>query len=605
MTIRFLSLVFLTCVAYFPAHEAGFVWDDEDGYVMKNPYLFSAQGLIPIWFDPGATPQFYPLVFTTFWVEYHLWGYHPMGYHIVNVLLHGLNSGLLFLLMRRLNVPGAWLIAAIFAVHPVHVESVVWVTERKNVLSGACYLGAFLAYLRFATWETPADGPRAWRWYALSLVLFFGALLSKTVTCSLPAVLILVWWWKRGLPTLREFYPLVPMFVLGAAMAATTSWVEREYVGATGEDFNLTAVERCLIAGRALCFYVGKLFWPHPLMFNYPRWHIDATDPWQYVYPAVVLAVGLILLIPAIPLWPWRRQAAPRPPARGPLTACLIFAGTLVPALGFFNVYPMKFYFVADHFVYLASTAIIALAVAGVWRFTRHWPLLARNVLAILAGALLMVLGYLTWHQCKIYRDPDTLWLDTATKNPTAFLAQFNLGTGYLKQDKLDLAIRCFAEAEKSAKFADLYANWGIALAKKGDYVTAYQKLSQALTYPSGNPGREAKFPSIRMEMDARTSFNLAKVLEQQLGTRDATEQQRLDMKKEMLERYASAAGVFQKLIKGDPYNPNLVENLEGAGYALMKLGQHEEAAECYRRLVELAPQNSGYRQNLEKATSR
>ena len=194
--MRFLILVLLVLLAYAPAYRTcGFIWDD-DGYVEENKTLRSTVGLREIWLRPGATPQYYPLVFTTFWVEYHLWGLRPMGYHIVNVLLHGLNSGLLWLLLRRLNVSGAWFAAAIFALHPVHVESVAWVTERKNVLSGFFCLLAFLAYLRFAPPERPEEKP-AWRWYAVSLGLFLAALLSKTITCSLPAVLVLVYWWKR------------------------------------------------------------------------------------------------------------------------------------------------------------------------------------------------------------------------------------------------------------------------------------------------------------------------------------------------------------------------------------------------------------------------
>ena len=423
--IRFLVLVLMVLLAYVPAYrECGFIWDD-DSYVFDNSMLRSTLGLREIWFRPGATPQYYPLVFTTFWLEYHLWGLWPAGYHLVNVFLHGLNSGLLWLLLRRLNVAGAWFAAAVFALHPVHVESVAWVTERKNVLSGFFCLLSFLAYLRFAPPEQPSGGKLAWRWYAAALLLFALALFSKTITCSLPAVLVLVYWWKQegqGRAPGR-LLALVPMFVLGALLARQTSYLETHFVGAEGEDFAFTFTERCLIAGRALCFYAGKLFWPYPLMFTYPRWHIDAADPWQYLYPAAVIMFFAVLA------WLTFRPAGKSwQPGRGPLTACLIFVGTLLPALGFFNVYPMIFSFVADHFQYLPSIALIALSVAAVHRLAESRRWLQTRTASGLAGSLLIVLGSLTFKQCGIYRDVSTLFLDTLAQNPDAWMANSNLG---------------------------------------------------------------------------------------------------------------------------------------------------------------------------------
>src|SRR5216684_8061750 len=226
------ALVVLTLVAYIPAAGCGFIWDD-DAYVTNNRTLRTAAGLQDIWLKPGSVPQYYPLVFSSFWVEYHLWELAPAGFHWVNALLHGLNVALLWLILSRLGVPGAWFAAAIFALHPVHVESVAWITERKNVLSGLFYLAALLAYLQFVlpapgaglltrpkasrrvqqTLAERASAERAasrspfsvlrslfsagsWGWYGLALILFLCALLSKTVACSLPAALFLLLWWK-------------------------------------------------------------------------------------------------------------------------------------------------------------------------------------------------------------------------------------------------------------------------------------------------------------------------------------------------------------------------------------------------------------------------
>jgi protein O-mannosyl-transferase len=191
-----LALVVMTLFAYWPAiHEGGFIWDDDD-YVTANKTLRDMSGLKDIWFSPKATPQYYPLVHSGFWIEYQLWGLHPTGYHITNVLLHAFAALLLWRLLSSLTVPGAWLAAALFALHPVHVESVAWVTERKNVLSAVFYLGAALVYLKWA--DTKATGGRRPRAYFGALLLFICALLSKTVTASLPAALILVMWWKDG-----------------------------------------------------------------------------------------------------------------------------------------------------------------------------------------------------------------------------------------------------------------------------------------------------------------------------------------------------------------------------------------------------------------------
>src|SRR5688572_14862801 len=361
-------LLAMTLIAYLPAFRAGFIWDDPD-YVVNNATLRSLDGLRQIWFVPRATPQYYPLVHTSFWIEYQLWRLNPAGYHAVNVLLHALAAVLLWRVLKLLDVPGAWLAAAIFAVHPMHVESVAWVTERKNVLSGVFYLAAALAYFRssFGLWgsgigedkDTAVDSsntrhPKPDTRYSLSLGLFVCALLSKTVTASLPATILLVIWWKRGRITRRDVVPLIPFFVIGVALALNTARLEREHVGASGAEFDFSALDRILIAGRAAWFYAWKLIAPVNLSFIYPRWTIDDRAAWQYAFPlaAVALVAALFVLRHRI--------------GRGPLVAILFFGGTLVPALGFFNVYPMRYTFVADHFAYHASIGIIVLIAAAV-----------------------------------------------------------------------------------------------------------------------------------------------------------------------------------------------------------------------------------------------
>jgi hypothetical protein len=243
---------------------------------------------------------------------------------------------LVALVLYRLSVPGAYFAAAIFALHPVQVESVAWITEIKNTLSGVFYLGATIAWLRYRD----KGGGTA---YALAFLLFILALCSKTVTATLPAALLLIQWWRRGrLERLSDVLPLAPFFIFGVAAGLYTVWVERALIGAEGAAFDLTFIERLLVAGRALWFYAGKLVWPVNLLFIYPRWSVSQNEWRQYIYPAAALAVIVVA-------WALRKES------RGPLAGVLYFAGTLFPALGFFNVYPFQFSFVADHFQYLAS----------------------------------------------------------------------------------------------------------------------------------------------------------------------------------------------------------------------------------------------------------
>ncbi|HEX4826516.1 MAG TPA: tetratricopeptide repeat protein [Candidatus Polarisedimenticolaceae bacterium] len=434
------ALVLLTVVAHAGAFRAGFIWDDDD-YVTENTALHDLHGLGRIWFELGAVPQYYPLVHTTFWIEHQLWDDHAAGYHAVNVLLHAANALLLWTIMRRLGLSGCWLAAAIFAVHPVHAESVAWITERKNVLSGLFYLSSLLAWLRF-------DDEEDRRAYLSSLALFACALLSKTVTATLPAAFLVIAWWRRGTLRRADILPTLPFFALGAAAGALTSWMERFYVGAVGGDWALSFVERFQVAGRAVWFYLGKLIWPHPLMFIYPRWR-----------PATWGTAGFVWLIAAVAtlaaLWALRDRVG-----RGPLAAALFFGLTLGPALGFVNVYPMRFSYVADHFQYLASLGPIVLAAA--WIARQSWRPVA-------AGVALAVLTILTWRQETIYASEETLWRKTIETDPNVFIAQNNVGGMLLNRGRGNEAEAYFRRAIAiEPTYPEAYDNLGIVLHDQG-----------------------------------------------------------------------------------------------------------------------------------------
>jgi tetratricopeptide (TPR) repeat protein len=422
-------------LAYLPALRCGFIWDDDD-YVKNNPVLRSPEGLRRIWLDLHATPQYYPLVHTSYWLEYRLWGLNPAGYHAVNICLHALAAVLAWRVLAFLQVPGAWVAAALFALHPVCVESVAWITERKNVLSTVFYLGAALAYLRYACGAEVAQrrGSSA-GWYAAAFALFVCALLSKTVTCSLPAALLLVFWWQRKRPMWAALLGLVPLFVLGLVLGLLTVWLEKYQVRAAGEEWNLSLVERFLVAGRALWFYVGKLVWPARLTFIYPRWSIDAGAWWQYLYPAAALTALTALWLARVRI------------GRGPLVAVLFFAGTLLPALGFVDVYPMRYSFVADHFQYLASLGLIALGAAVGWRAARRLGRGGQKAGATVLVVVLATLGTLTWRQQSAYVNLESLWRDTLRKNPSAWIAHNNLGNILQARGQLDEALSHYRQA--------------------------------------------------------------------------------------------------------------------------------------------------------------
>ncbi len=332
-------------VLYSPALSGGFLWDDPDN--ITPPELRSWSGLPRIWFQWGATQTYYPVLHTLYWVEQKLWGDATLGYHLASILFHSISVCLVYWIVRRLKIPGALLAAAIFAVHPVYVESIAWITEQKNTLSGMFTLASILVYLRF-------DDSRRRATYAGALGLFLLALESKATAVTLPVALLVILWWKRDrLSWRRDLAPLLPWFALSLLVGLFTIWYERVYVGVQGQQFELSLTQRCLLASRAVWFYLGKLFWPADFTFIYPRWELDPIEAWQYLYLAATLALLAIA-------WLLHRRS------RAPLAALLFFLGTLFPLLGFFPTYIFSYTYVCDHFQYLPSLGIVVLVSAGI-----------------------------------------------------------------------------------------------------------------------------------------------------------------------------------------------------------------------------------------------
>jgi protein O-mannosyl-transferase len=521
-------LLVVTLAAYYPAWHGGMLWDD-DAHVTK-PELQPAAGLWRIWFDVGATAQYYPVVHSAFWVLHSVFGDDLFGYHLVNILLHATSAFLFAVILTRLAVPGAMVAAFIFALHPVHVESVAWVTELKNTLSGVLFLTAVLSYLKF-------DAERRRGACAAAFALFVLALLSKSVTAVLPGVLLVVFWWKRGTLRWREdARPLVPFMAVGVVSGLATAWIERVQIGAEGAPYQLTIVERGLIAGRAIWFYLGKLLWPSDLVFSYPRWPVSQAVWWQYLPPLGVVAL-------AAAAWAWRRRS------RAPLAILLLFVGMLFPALGFFNVYPFRYSFVADHFQYLASLAIIPPLAAAIAFASAKLPMDRRQATAIAILAVAAPAAALTWRQCHQYTDAETLYNAILERNPSSWMARSNLGRSILLRA---------GESGSDALLEDAAQHFRTALQLKPDFPQAHNNLGTTLL-------------RLRRFDEAKAEYRAALALKPQ----DA----------EVRQNLALAYGT--------------------AGNALLTAGRVDAAVAEYRQALEFAPAEAETHHNLASALAR
>jgi tetratricopeptide (TPR) repeat protein len=554
-------LLAIVVVCYLPALRGGWILDD-DVYVTANPHLRSAAGLRHIWLEPGALPDCYALVYSLFWAEFHAWGLAPLGFHAVNIALHAGCVLLFWQLLKRLSVPGAWLAAAIFAVHPVCVESVAWVSEGKNTLSLLFALGSILAYLRFDPVEAASDsaaGNRA-HYYALSLGLFTAALLAKTQVAVLPAVLLVIFWWKRGSVQWKTAKPLVPFFILAGLMAGLTIWIEMHFNGAGGEAYTRTFGERFSIAGRAFWFYLGKLSWPQPLVFIYPRWAIDAGRRSQFVFP---IAVGGIF----VALYFARNKIG-----RGPLAAMLCFAAFLFPISGFFNICYQRFSYVADHFQYHAACAMIALAVAAIWTLTQ-WIAARmpnrnqlRHVAGAVAAATAAICALTSWQRCCVFADAQALYQDTLAKNSNCPVAENNLANVLLQSAQTDRAMEHFRRAiELQPDYAEAHANLGAALLESGRCEKAIEHYEEA----------------IRLKPDFSQAHN-------GLGLAFA----KTNHLKEAIQQYELAI-----LLK-----PNFADPQINLGALLLAKGDREGATARLQRAVELASDDATAHSNLGSA---
>ena len=577
--------VVLAC--YWPALHGGLVWDDPAH--VTRPELRSWAGLGRIWFDLHATQQYYPILHSAFWIEHRLWGDATLGYHLVNCLLHAAACCLLALVLRRLwqadpagtprsqgAVPAGteWLAALIFAVHPVGVESVAWISEQKNTLSLVFYLLAAFVYLDF-------EIRRRRRSYGLAFGFFLLALGTKSVTATLPAALLVMLWWRKGKLSWRsEVRPLIPWFLVALVAGLFTAWVERKFIGAEGAGFDLSAGQRVLLAGHVVWFYLGKLFWPADLMFIYPHWDVPAAGTEWYFYLGGALAVTATL-------WFIRQRY------RGPLAGWLFFGGSLFPALGFFNVYPFLFSYVADHFQYLASLGVIATFAAGLGLLLAGAGPRGRIVGQVFCCLLVGGLGCLSHRQSRMYADGETLYRTTLAQNPDCWMAHNNLALMLVKSP--------LGEAEAVAHYQE-------ALRIKPDYAEAHNNLAVELAkLPGRQPEAMAHYAeALRIQPDyAEAHSNLAIELAKLPGRETealAHYELSLRLKPELAEVHYNLANALSKVPGREPealahyeqalrLNPDYAEAHYNLANTLANLpGREAEARGHYMQALRIKP---------------
>ena len=610
-----LVLIALVFVAYSQVLSAGFIWDDES-HLTRNPCVVGPLGISEIWTTTRAV--YYPLVLTTFWALHKVIGLNPLPYHLLNILLHAASAILLWRLLQLLRVPGAWLGAALWALHPVMVQSVAWVTELKNTQSCLLYLLSISFFLKWedqgasvSTLPPPRIGNRSLVAFGLSLLLFVLATLSKPSVVMLPFVLALCIWWMRGRIRWSNALSLSPFALIAAVVSAWTIWEQKFHARAVGGDWAQTFPERLIIAGRAVWFYLGKLLWPHPLIFIYPRWHVDSSKVIAY-FPLVWAIAALIVL--------WFIRAGW---ARAVFFASAYYFISLFPVLGLFTVYFFRYSFVSDHFQYLASMGPLALAGAGITAVVgrlRHTPpelasgtdpaQSARHALpvvsrtfvptACLGGAPLILLAFLTWQQTTEYRDLIALYTATLKKNPGCWMAHYNLGIILKEQGYTDQAMGHYQDAiTLRPVYAEAHYNLGRLLVEQGrlnDAVAHYEKAVEI------NPGD----PEAQNNLGV-TLFGIGRVGDAILHYQKALEIQpdyaeaSCNLANALISKgdFDGAIARYQVCVAAIPEQAEAHYNLASA---LLRKGRTDEAIIHYQKVLQLYPEHPDAHANLGSA---
>ncbi|MCE0497563.1 MAG: tetratricopeptide repeat protein [Methylacidiphilales bacterium] len=462
-----LTLVIAVFVTYQPVWYAGFIWDD-DIHLTASPCIVGPLGLKEIWTTSAA--GICPLTFTTFWVVHALWGLAPLPYHLVSLFFHSTCAVLLWRILRGLQVPGAWLGAALWALHPLQVESVAWISETRNTQSCLFYLLTILFFVRWLKARNLDGKPGASLTYGLMLLFTALAMASKFSTVVLPAVLCLCAWWVESRWSWRNLLRLAPVFVISVVASVLSIWTQGlQKATALDPQFARTWQERLVTVGDVVWFYLGKLGWPHPLIFIYPRWQIDA-EWWVSYLPLLSVIVVMFLLWLKRETWsrPW-------------FFAFAYFLVTLSPFLGLIDQGFWRYSFVEDHLQYLAGMGPLALVGMGLAGFSDVMAPGRQQLQSTLCATLLLILGALSWYRVWAYENEEALWTDTLTKNPNCWVGHNNLGLALFQKGQVDEAIAQYQKAlDLNPNNTDALGNLALAFKQRGqldEAIALYQKI--------------------------------------------------------------------------------------------------------------------------------
>ena len=562
--ILLLLLIFL---AYARVGAAGFIWDDES-HLTQNPCIIGPLGLADIW--TSASAFYYPLVLTTFWILHHFVGLNPLPYHILNVTFHAASALLLWRVLVQLRVRGAWLGAAIWALHPVLAQSVAWVTEMKNTQSAFFYLLAISCFLQ------SRDRKRNFIFYGLTIFLFVAAITSKPSTVMLPLVLALCLWWREGEINQCDLRLLLPFVLISLLASGWTIWEQKFHSHATGADWVQTPLQRVLISADAICFYLLKLIWPHPLIFIYPRWDVDPSRWFAWIPLVALLVIATVLFI--------KRNAALRPIA----FAFAYFVITLFPVLDFFDVYFFRYSFVSDHFQYLASMGPLALAGAGVVTAVEKVGIHRLVVQTASTLVILSILGALTFHQSAKYHDVITLYQATLAQNPGCWMAEYNLGLALKNQGQLDQAIAHYRRAINIwPDYVEAHYNLGGAYIEKGEFDEALAEYRRAIEIHPTEADSHNNYGSALRELK---QFDQAEIeYKRALSLRPQYLDARLNLGSLLLQR-GRIDEAITNLETARRLQPNDATTRVTLALALMKNGRGSQAAAEFNRALQLAP---------------
>jgi protein O-mannosyl-transferase len=574
-------LIPLACWAVFlPALHGGWMWDDRLD-VVNNPLLRSRAGLWRIWFDPAGLYDYYPLKFTVQWVQWHLWHNETFGYHATNVVLHAIGAGLVWRVLARIGLRHAWLGGLLFAVHPLVVESVAWISELKNTLSLPLFLGAVDRYLVY-------DERGRRRDYALALAFFLAAMLCKTSVVALPAFLLVYAWWRRGRIRVPDLLATLPFLGISIALGGVTLWFQRHAAIGAGEPaFNPVGgwLSRLACVGSSAAFYLGKALFPTNLMPIYLQWPLRPPPAWTFLPWLGLIALGV---------WSWRRRATW---GRHVVLGLGWFGLFAAPVLGFVTITSQRFTWVMDHLVYVPLIGLIGLATAGASRVidaaSTRWRAPAIGV----ALALCAAAGTAAYRHARHFADEETLWTYNAERNPQAWLAYFSLGK--VKQE--------------SHRTADAIADYQTAIRLRPDYADAYYNLANTFR----EVGRTADaIAAYRQATRLKPSLylahgNLAVVLAQTGQLDDAIREceRALAANPRYVEAHYNlgsllvAAGRAREALPHFAATLRLNPNYPGAennyAIALGEAGQPAESVPHFERALAQAPQSAEIHNNL------